>query len=243
MSEDTARKILKDLGLTEKEIEVYVFLTKYGALKGLDIAKRIKKHKAQVYNILKNLQTKGLVEPTIEFPARFTAVPFEKIIDLSVEAKREEAAFIENAKKEIISHWSSISQSELEPLLEKFVVIEGKNKIYRKISQMMMETKNQFSAISTVPDLLNAQRFGLFEAKLNNPTKSKVQFRFIVEVTENDLNTLKTILKTKQQAELDFRGRTPNLSMKLSPRMVIRDDEELMLFVTQQNDPSPKGTR
>ena len=240
MSEDTARKILKDLGLTEKEIEVYVFLTKYGALKGLDIAKRIKKHKAQVYNILKNLQAKGLVEPTIEFPARFTAVPFEKIIDLSVEAKREEAAFIENAKKEIMSHWSSISQSELEPLLEKFVVIEGKNKIYRKISQMMMETKNQFSAILTVPDLLNAQRFGLFDAKLNNPTKSKVQFRFIVEVTENDSNTLKTILKTKQQAELDLRGRTPNLSMKLSPRMVIRDDEELMLFVTQQNDPSPK---
>ena len=157
--------------MTEKEIEVYIFLTKHGALKGLELAKRIKKHKAQVYNILKNLQTKGLVEPTIEFPARFTAVPFEKIIDLSIEAKREEAAFIENAKKEIMSHWSSISQSGLEPLLEKFVVIEGKNKIYRKISQMMMETTNQFSAISTVPDLLNAQRFGLFDAKTQQSTQ------------------------------------------------------------------------
>jgi sugar-specific transcriptional regulator TrmB len=240
LSEDTARKILKDLGLTEKEIEVYIFLTKHGALKGLELTKRIKKHKAQVYNILKNLQAKGLVEPTIEFPARFTAVPFEKVIDLSVQAKREEAAFIENAKKEIMSHWSSINQSGLEPLLEKFVVIEGKNKIYRKILQMMMETTNQFSAISTVPDLLNAQRFGLFDAKLNNPPKSKVQFRFIVEVTEHDSNILKSILKMKHQAEFDFRGRTPNLSMKLSPRMVIKDDEELMLFVTQRNEISER---
>ena len=240
MSEDTARKILKDFGLTEKEIEVYIFLTKHGALKGLELAKRIKKHKAQVYNILKNLQTKGLVEPTIEFPARFTAVPFEKIIDLSVQAKREEAAFIENAKKEIMSHWSSISQSGLEPLLEKFVVIEGKNKIYRKISQMMMETTNQFSAISTVPDLLNAQRFGLFDAKINNPPQTKVQFRFIVEVTEHDLKILKSILKMNHQNKFDFRARTPNLSIRLSPRMIIKDDEELMLFVTQRNEISER---
>ena len=111
MSEDTSRKILKDIGLTEKETEIYIFLTRHGALKGLDIAKRIKKHKAQVYNILKNLQAKGLVEPSLEFPTRFTAVPFEKVIDLSVKAKRDEAAFIENAKKEIMSYWNSISQS------------------------------------------------------------------------------------------------------------------------------------
>jgi len=240
MSEDASRKILKDVGLTEKEIEVYIFLTRHGALKGLDIAKRIKKHKAQVYNILKNLQTKGLVEPTLEFPARFTVVPFEKVIDLSVKAKREEAAFIENAKEEIMSYWSSVSQSGLEPLLEKFVVIEGKNKIYRKISQMMMETKNLFSAVSTVPDLLNAQRFGLFDVVLNNPPKSNAQFRFIVEVTEQDLNVLKVVLKMKLQAEFDFRGRTPNLSMRLSPRMIIRDDEELMLFVTPRIDTSDK---
>ena len=51
--------------------------------------------------------------------------------------------------------------------------------------------------------------------KLNNPPKSKVQFRFIVEVTEHDLKILKSILKMNHQDEFDFRGRTPNLSMKV----------------------------
>lgn len=241
MSEDTSRKILKDIGLTEKETEVYIFLTRHGALKGLDIAKRIKKHKAQVYNILKNLQAKGLVEPSLEFPTRYAAVPFEKVIDLSVKAKRDEAAFIENAKKEIMSYWNDLSQSGLlEPSLEKFVVIESKNKINRKISQMLMETKNQFSAVSTAPALLNAQRLNLFDAVLDNPPKPNVQFRFVIDVTEQDLNLLKTVLKMKHQSKFDFRGRTPNLGMRLSPRMVIRDDEEIMLFITPKSDASDR---
>jgi sugar-specific transcriptional regulator TrmB len=240
LSEDTSRKILKDIGLTEKETEIYIFLTRHGALKGLDIAKRIKKHKAQVYNILKNLQTKGLVEPSLEFPTRFTAVPFEKVIDLSIKAKRDEAAFIENTKKEIMSYWNDVRQSGLlEPSLEKFVVIEGKNKINRKISQMVMETKNQFSAVLTVPGLLNAQRIGLFDP-VENPPKSNMQFRFVIDVTEEDLNLLKVVLKMKHQSRFDFRGRTTNLGMRLSPRMVIRDDEELMLFVTPKFDVSDR---
>jgi sugar-specific transcriptional regulator TrmB len=239
LSEDTSRKILKDIGLTEKETEVYIFLTRHGALKGIELAKRIKKHKAQIYNILKNLQAKGLVEPSIEFPTRYSAVPFEKVIDLSVKAKRDEAAFIEDAKKEIMSYWNHISQNGLlEPSLEKFVVIEGKNKINRKISQMILETKNQFSAVSTVPGLMNAQRLGLFDSVLDSPPKFNAPFRFVIDVTEQDLNLLKAILKIKHQSKFDFRGRTPNLGTRLSPRMVIRDDEELMLFVTPTSNVS-----
>jgi sugar-specific transcriptional regulator TrmB len=238
LSEAAARKILKDIGLTEKETEVYIFLARHGALKGIEIAKRIKKHKAQVYNILKNLQAKGLVESTLEFPTRFSAVPFEKVIDLSVKTKRDEAALIENAKKELLHYWSNLNQSGLEPSLEKFVVIEGKNKIYSKILQLIRETKNQFSAVSTVPGLLNSERFSLFDAVRNHPIKSNLQFRFLVEFSEQDINALKTVLKVKHPTEVDFRGKSPSLGVRLSPRMVIRDNEELMLFVTPKTDES-----
>jgi len=50
---------LKDLGLTEKESEVYIFLAKRGILKSKEVSKGLKMHKAQVYNILKNLQAEG----------------------------------------------------------------------------------------------------------------------------------------------------------------------------------------
>ena len=87
MSEETIRKVLKTFGLTEKETDVYIFLAKHGVLKGGEISKQTKTQKALIYRILKSLQTKGLVESTLEFPARFTAVPFENVIDLNIKAQ------------------------------------------------------------------------------------------------------------------------------------------------------------
>ena len=143
MSTETIKTVLKELGLTEKEAEVYIFLAKHGTLKGIEVTKYMKKQKAQIYNILKNLQNKGLVQSTIEFPARFTAVPLETAIDLNIKAKREAAALIESTKQGILDYWKTISKPE-EPLpTERFVVIEGNSKIFPKISQMINETKEE----------------------------------------------------------------------------------------------------
>lgn len=99
LSEETVRKVLRDFGLTDKETDVYIFLAKHGVMKGGEISKQTKTHKALIYRILKSLQSKGLVESTLEFPARFTAVPFENVIDLNIRAKQEEAAQIAAQKR------------------------------------------------------------------------------------------------------------------------------------------------
>jgi len=238
LAEEPIRKVLKNFGLTEKEAEVYIFLAKHGVLKGGEIARQIKKDKAQVFRILKSLQTKGLVESTLEVPTRFTAVPFESVLDLSIKAKRDEAALIESTKKELLIYWKNISKARLEPPLEKFVVIEGSNKIYPKILQMMKETKNQLSATSTVPGLIRADQFGLFDAALEHPLRSKIQLRFITELTDQNVNAMKTLLKRKPTAGFNFKGRNPDLGLQLAPRMVIRDDEEIIFFITPRTDTS-----
>jgi sugar-specific transcriptional regulator TrmB len=112
--EENIKRVLKDFGLTETEAEVYLFLAKHDALKGTEIARQIKKDKAQVYHILKSLQAKGLAESTLEAPARFAPVPFEKVVESTINAKREEAARIENAKEELLSYWKNISKTKPE---------------------------------------------------------------------------------------------------------------------------------
>ena len=82
-------KALRDFGLSEKEIEVYILLGKRGPKKGIEITKQLKMHKGQVYRTLKSLQKKGLVEVTLEYPARFTAVPFENLIDSYIKTKKD----------------------------------------------------------------------------------------------------------------------------------------------------------
>jgi sugar-specific transcriptional regulator TrmB len=232
LAEEPIRKVLKNFGLTEKEAEVYIFLAKHGVLKGGEIARQIKKDKAQVFRILKSLQNKGLVESTLEVPTRFTAVPFETVLDFFVKAKRDEAALIESSKRDLLSDWKNISKTRLELSLEKFVVIDGASKIYPRISQMIKETRNQLSAVATVPSLVRANQFGLLDVAFNRPLKSKIQFRFLTELSEQNLNAMKALLEKTSKAGFNFKGRNPDLGLRLSPRMVIRDDEEIIFFIT-----------
>ena len=113
MSEDGVKKVLLDFGLTGKEIEIYIFLAKHGALRGGEISKRSNTHRGLIYRILGSLQSKGLVESTLESPTRFQVVPFEDIIDESIKTKREEASHIETTKKELLSYWKSIGRPDI----------------------------------------------------------------------------------------------------------------------------------
>jgi sugar-specific transcriptional regulator TrmB len=236
LGEEPVRKVLRSLGLTEKEAGVYIFLAKHGVQRSGEIGKRIKTDRSEVYRILKSLQSKGLVEATLEAPTRFTAVPFEIILDSFIKAKRDEAASVETAKKELLSYFERFGKLGPEPVPEKFVVIEGSHKIYPKILQMIKETKNQLSAVATVPGLLRADQFGIFDAAFTHPLKSKIQFRFLTDLSEQNLNAVKTLLKRAPKTGFNFKGRNPELGLQLAPRMVIRDDEEIIFFITPRTD-------
>ncbi len=238
MGDEKVRKVLKSFGLTEKETEVYIFLAKHGVKRSGEIAKGLKTHRAEVYRMLKSLQTKGLTQPTLESPTRFTTVPFETVIDSFIKTKREEAASVESAKRDLLEDWKIISRRELEPQPEKFVVIEGNRKIYPKILQMIKETENQFSVIATVPSLVHTEQFGLFDAAFAHPLKTKIQFRFLTELSEQNLNFVKTLLKRIPKRGFNFKGRNPALGLTLSPRMVMRDEKEILFFITPRPDSS-----
>jgi sugar-specific transcriptional regulator TrmB len=98
VSQEKVLKTLADLGLRRLDAKVYVLLAKKGPKKARDIARLLRVSKQQLYQSLKALQSKGLVNSTIERPARFSAVTFEKALDLFAKAKMEEAKIIQQKK-------------------------------------------------------------------------------------------------------------------------------------------------
>jgi len=223
---------LRDFGITAKETEVYIFLVKRGAQKTSQISKQLRMNKGLVHRVLKNLQKKGLVEATLEYPTRFTAVAFENVINAFIKAKQEEVARIEEAKETLLSDWKEISKSELESALDKFSVIEGKKKILQKISQMIKEADSKLSAISTVSELLHLDQFSVFDFSHHNEAKPKVQFNLLTELNRGNLKAAK-LLKAKLKAGFDFKGRNPDLGFAAFPRLLIKDNEEIMFFITR----------
>ena len=129
VSQKKAKNVLREFGLTSKEADVYIFLARHEVLTGGEIAKQTKIARSLVYRILKSLQAKGLVEPTLETPKRFVASPFESALNLIIRTRQEEALLVEKAKKDLLADWRVISKAKPEARIEKFVVIEGKKRI------------------------------------------------------------------------------------------------------------------
>jgi sugar-specific transcriptional regulator TrmB len=236
MGEEAVKQLLKDFGLTQTEADIYLFLSKHGSSKGTEMAKRIKKDKAQIYHTLKTLQAKGLVESTIEAPVRFTPVPFDNVVESIIKAKRDEAAKIESTKQELLTYWKSLGKAKPELPFEKFMVIEGRQKVYDKISQMIAKTVNQLSMISTITSLLRGYQYGLYDVISKNKSTSRVQYRLLTELPSQNLPRIKSVIDRISQKGFTFRGRPINIGLELSPQMVLRDGEELLLFINPNVD-------
>jgi sugar-specific transcriptional regulator TrmB len=231
LSQEQVFKTLVGLGLTRWDSQVYIYLAKRGPQKGLELSKGLNVQKQQLYRSLKNLQRKGIVNATLGHPARFNAVSFGKVVDIFIKAKMAEAQHIQEQKAEILANWQSISIGEIVDSTAKFNVIEGRGPIYAKILQMMNEAKNELSTIVTVIDLLRADQFGLFEAKIENQLRSKIKFRAITELSKQNLGIMKNLIRGIANSKVSFEGRTPDLSWNL-PQLVIKDEEEVLFFIT-----------
>jgi sugar-specific transcriptional regulator TrmB/pimeloyl-ACP methyl ester carboxylesterase len=230
VAQKKATKVLLDYGLTNKEAEIYIFLAKNVVLTGGEITKRTKVARPVVYRILKSLQTKGLVETTLESPTRFVAVPFDKALDLIIKTKKQEALKVEREKQDLIEEWKTISKLKPAVEYERFVIIEGNKKIHLKMLQMIKETKKHFSGMLTISGLARAEQFGVFDAAYNHPLKNRIKFQFVTDVNKENLEAF-NLFKPKLKAEIDLRSRNPKTEIELRPRMVMKDKEEVLFFI------------
>jgi sugar-specific transcriptional regulator TrmB len=236
VSQEKLLKTLVDMGLMKLDAKVYVFLAKKGPQKAKEVARILRISKQQLYPSLRGLQSKGLVNATLEHPARFSAVPLEKALDLFVKAKMEEAKSIQQSKERLLSDWQSIVIQEAEDRAAKFTVIEGRKYVYSKIQQMIQETKKQLLTVTTVPSLIRADLYGLIDAAFNHPLRSTIHFRFLTEISEENIPSIRDLLDRAPKAGFMFKGRNHSLGLQSSPRMVIKDSEELLFFITPQTE-------
>ena len=231
MSQEKTIKNLEDLGFSKIEAQIYLLLGRRGPLRAKDIVGPLKVNRQRLYEILKGLEKRGLINASLEHPAKFSALPFEKVLDLFVKTKMQEAHRIEKNKNEILSDWQSICILENSEKTAKFTVLEGSNYIYSKLNQMVGEAKNQLLLVATARDLIHADQMGLLDEIFNSASKSKIQLKVLTEVFPENLDTIKTIFK-KTKFGSNIEGRSPELGLKLPNPMIICDKAEIAFGVT-----------
>ena len=226
-----------NLGLTKAEAKVYFYLSKRGPKKAPEITNALKMKRQQLYPVIRRLQGKSIVSSTLDRPAEFSAISFEKFLDLFAKAKFEEAKTIQVNKTKLISDWQIINAPALKRKVNYFTIIKGKKFVYPKIQQMIQETRNQISVILDIAGLFHAEQFGILDVMLNHPEKREVQFRIITEVPRNYLRAIKDLLKTINPP-IKIKGKNADIGLSLFPRMVIRDNEEILYFISTKANES-----
>jgi sugar-specific transcriptional regulator TrmB/CBS domain-containing protein len=230
LSEKDITKLLQVLGLSKREIQVYMFLAKSGVQSTSFVAKRLKMERVQAYRTFKKLQEKGFIEATLERPTRFTIVPFEPLLEAFINSKKSDVAKLNEQKESLISTWRDISAPESSYPVAKFSVITGKKKIHAKMQNMIEESEKEVLILTTSLGLIQEDIAGIFDAIIHPSQKRNVKFQIITDVSEDNLNVMERIDKKFSVANVDVKCRHLNLNSSFFPRFLIKDEEEAILY-------------
>jgi sugar-specific transcriptional regulator TrmB len=238
MSEKDVTKFLQILGLSKREIQVYMFLAKSGVQSTSFVAKRLKMERVQAYRTFKKLQEKGFIEATLERPTRFTIVAFEALVDNFINAKKNEVVNLNDQKQNLLVAWQSISAPESEYPVAKFSIITGKKKIHSKMLNMIEESKTEVIVLTTALGFIQEDIAGIFDAALTPSEERNVQTQIITEIAPENLKVVERIDRNITEDKLNIKIRHINMSSKFFPRFLIKDEEEAILYAPFGNEAS-----
>ncbi len=238
MSEKDVTKFLQLLGLSNREIQVYMFLAKSGVQSTSFVAKRLKMERVQAYRTFKKLQEKGFIEATLERPTRFTIVAFNVLIDNFINAKKNEVSNLSDQKQDLLTAWGSISAPESEYPIAKFSIITGKKKIHSKMTTMVEESKSEIIVLTTAHGLIQEDIAGIFDAAVTPSQERNVQTQIITEIAPENLKVVERLNRNITEDKLNIKLRHVNMSSKFFPRFLIKDGEEVILYAPFGNEAS-----
>src|SRR5512135_1209620 len=207
MSEKDITRFLQILGLSKREIQVYMFLAKSGVQSTSFVAKRLKMERVQAYRTFKKLQEKGFIEATLERPTRFTIVPFENLVDTFINTKKNEVSSLTEQKQSLLTSWQSISAPESDYPVAKFSIITGKKKIHSKMLGMIEESKSEVIILTTALGLVQEDIAGVFDSATAPTQERNVSMQLITDISMENLKVVERIDRNIAEEKLNFKVR------------------------------------
>jgi sugar-specific transcriptional regulator TrmB len=100
-------KALLSLDLSHIDAKVYMILALAGPMKKLSIVNDLKINKQQISQSLVNLQNKGMIFPDLENHNEFSALPFEKALELLIKTEKAKTQILTETKESLLSDWKT----------------------------------------------------------------------------------------------------------------------------------------
>ena len=125
---------LEELGLTQKEAEIYVKLLKSGPKTGMELSKITKDPAPLIYKILKRLEEKKVIYKISSSPMVFKAYPLDIVTSMLINEKERELTRLLHTREAIIRYYESYvsNRNDLE-----FDVLRGVKSTMNLLSEVI----------------------------------------------------------------------------------------------------------
>lgn len=240
MSEQKIAGFLREFGLAKRETDVYVFLSRKGPQKVNEVSAGLRIDRSEVYRILANLQKKGVIESSFEYPARYMPIALNTLIDSLIDSKKGEIGNLESRKEDLMASWSSIKKkSETSVPITRFSIVMGRRRIQSKILQIVKETKKELLMLTTGPGVIHSDISGVFDEIVVLASKRNIGCRILTDISQTNIDIIKAAIRKAKHKKLDIKFRHVDLTSDLFSQYVIRDRDEVMLHSTTGDTASP----
>lgn len=217
------------LHLAPGEAEIYVHLCLTGPAKAGDLAGALKLHRNEVYRRATRLLGRGLVEMTMERPARFAAVSPEVVFEDEMRARLAAVEELKLARTRIvplIHHLETPAPTERRSV---YKVVQGRPEIAAVQEHMLEHARESVVWATTFPaGIPLAGLTGGLET-LTRRLDAGIRLRALVRTTPRGWSLLEEVQKRKT-------AEVREADLESDVRFLIIDNEELLMWVV--NDPS-----
>jgi sugar-specific transcriptional regulator TrmB len=221
--------VLSKFGLTQNQAKVYTYLAKVGPKPAAEIVKALRFPRTETYFILGGLQERRIVKETISSPAEFVPLPLEQTILSMINAEKEKINTLSKQAEELFDLWKQIPTSALEineDISEKMHTLQGQSQIFSKLLNMISSAKKQILVLGSIKDLSKLDHSEVFDTLSN----SALDVKIVISLSK----TIPSFAKMIDPKKI----RLLQESSKDDQCFVIKDDEEILMFLRNTTYPS-----
>jgi len=209
-----ARKVLRELGLTDYETRAYLALLERGVLTASQVSENAGVPYSKVYETLTSLESKGWIETERGRPGRYYP-----------KAPSEALATAKLQHEEKLKMWEKTISNELQPFYEKreirekpdIWILRGEFSTIAKLREMLAKTESELMVAAPIfPKALSDSIMPILQ-RLQN-TNVKILFMVSKQATTWNLNELESIAEVRIRDQMFGGG-------------IIVDGKEAILFL------------
>jgi len=229
--------VLMRLKFSKNEVKVYFYLARYGAQKAQKIAESLGVHRTEAYKILRTLENDGIIYRVLERPMKFTAVPFEKVLDTEIEKIRQRAHKLEKNKNELLQLWNSLPKaSEIETEKETLQVLEGKRQISVRISEVLRLSTKKLNAVVSDRHLIWIYNSPFFEELEALSKKREIEVKILTEYSTTSMFVLEQVdLPNCDFAFLHLKGQPSYILSDAGYMILLMENEDGKFYAMETN--------